>query len=239
MGGRPRRRLHGRPGGLRAGRGLRARESQGRRDQRRHHGQVEQGPAGPPGALREDKRKENEKKEVVREARRRARSSWRTERRSTPCSSRSSTATPAWRTSGRAKAPISSGAIREIPFEWDSEAITHLPRSDDRQGFAPAALMAAKFADERNALHAAVQPRSRKTPRGASPRRPVKHINDVDRQLPDQVPQEQRPSSTWAMRRPSPTSRPMASLNRLLGDPSMKAFLAQLDDRARSGPSAS
>ena len=31
---------------------------------------------------------------------------------------------PAAVKSGRANAPISASAIREIPFEWDSEAIT-------------------------------------------------------------------------------------------------------------------
>ena len=34
----------------------------------------------------------------------------------------------------RAKTPISPSAIREIPFEWDSEAITTLHRPDDRDG---------------------------------------------------------------------------------------------------------
>ena len=60
--------------------------------------------------------------------------------------------------SGRAMTALSPSAIREIPFEWDSEAITVLHRPDDRQRVAPGPLMDPMYVDDRNALHAAVAP---------------------------------------------------------------------------------
>ena len=51
--------------------------------------------------------------------------------------SRSSTSTRPSARTGRSKTPLSSAAIREIPFEWDSEAITICLDQMTGQGFAP------------------------------------------------------------------------------------------------------
>ena len=70
--------------------------------------------------------------------------------------------------SGRANAPISMSAIREIPFEWDSEAVTLCLDQMTGKESLPTPLMAPMYADERDALHAAVRTPSKKTPREPS-----------------------------------------------------------------------
>ena len=75
-------------------------------------------------ALREEKRKEATKREAEREVQGRADGAAGTGPRSTTCSLQILDVDPAAVKSGGAKTPISASAIREIPFEWDSEAIT-------------------------------------------------------------------------------------------------------------------
>ena len=64
---------------------------------------------------------------------------------------------PAGVKSGRANAPISPAAIREIPFEWDSEAVTVCLERDDRQGRCLARSWPRLYADERHALQSAIE----------------------------------------------------------------------------------
>ena len=65
---------------------------------------------------------------------------------------------PAVAKSARTKTPLSPSAIREIPFEWDSEAITICIDQMTGTGSLPPLLMDAEYVNERNALRAAVEP---------------------------------------------------------------------------------
>ena len=56
-------------------------------------------------------------------------------------------ADPAVAKSGRIKAPLSPAAIREIPFEWDSEAISICLDQMTGKGSLPDALMAPKYVE--------------------------------------------------------------------------------------------
>src|SRR5262249_28659700 len=60
--------------------------------------------------------------------------------------------------SGRARAPLNASTIREIPFEWDSEAITICVDQMTAKESIPTPLLDPQYVDERNALHAAVVP---------------------------------------------------------------------------------
>jgi hypothetical protein len=131
--------------------------------------------------------------------------------------------------SGRVKTPISPAAIREIPFEWDSEAITVCLDQMTGQESLPPALMLPTYLDERNALHAAVQPALAEDAKGEVSVATRKHIDAAVssfrakfvKTTPDFDPGYQDGLAYFTT---------MASLSRLLNDPSMKAFLAQLDD---------
>jgi hypothetical protein len=131
--------------------------------------------------------------------------------------------------SGRAKTPISPAAIREIPFEWDSEAITVCLDQMTGNDSLPPALMLPTYLDERTALHAAVQPALAEDAKGEVSAATRKHIDETVssfrskfmKNTPDFDPGYQDTLAYFTT---------MASLNRLLSDPSMKAFLAQFDD---------
>ena len=131
--------------------------------------------------------------------------------------------------SARVKAPISPAAIREIPFEWDSEAIAICLDQLTGQGSLPPVLMRPTFLEERNALHAAVQPALTEDAKGDVAPATRKHIDEVVaafrarflKETPDFDPGYQDALEYFTT---------LASLSRLLSDPSMKAFLEQLDD---------
>ena len=131
--------------------------------------------------------------------------------------------------SGRVKTPISPGAIREIPFEWDSEAITVCLDQMTGKDSLPPALMLPAFVDDRTALHAAVQPALEEDAKGEVSAATRKHFDEVlssfrakfMKYTPDFDPGYEDAVAYFTT---------MASLSRLLSDPSMKAFLAQLDD---------
>ncbi len=133
--------------------------------------------------------------------------------------------------SARVKTPISPAAIREIPFEWDTEAISACLDQLTGQESLPPVLMQPTFLEERNALHAAVQPALAEDARGDVSAATRKRIDEVvahfrakfKKATPDFDPGYQDALAYFTT---------MASLSRLLHDPSMKAFLAQLDDKS-------
>jgi hypothetical protein len=131
--------------------------------------------------------------------------------------------------SGRAKTPLSPAAIREIPFEWDSEAIAICIDQMTGKDSLPNLLMDDKYIDERNALQAAVgqalkedtkgsvSPETRKRVDDAIARFRTKFVkNSADFQIGYQDSKDYFTT--------------LASLTRLLDDPSMKKFLDTLDD---------
>jgi hypothetical protein len=136
---------------------------------------------------------------------------------------------PAVVKTGRSRTPLSAAAIREIPFEWDSEAITLCLDQMTGQGSLPDALMAAKYAEERDALHAAVAPALAEDAVGTVSLATTRKINEAVAHFRAQFlkkSSEFEPGYLDAL----DFFTTMASLSRLLNDPSMKDFLAKLDD---------
>jgi hypothetical protein len=130
--------------------------------------------------------------------------------------------------SGRAKNVISVSAIREIPFEWDSEAITFCVDQMTADDALPPLLMRPAYVEERSALHSAVTAALEEDAKGtvsiATAKRVaetvskfrakfLKNTNDFELGYNDVL-------DYFTV---------MASLSRLLNDPSMQAFLKQLD----------
>ena len=80
---------------------------------------------------------------------------------------------------GRANAPIGMRAIRDIPFEWDSEAITLCLDQMTGKASLPAPLMAPSFSEDREALHAAVHAALEEDANGTVSMEAIKRINAV------------------------------------------------------------
>jgi hypothetical protein len=131
--------------------------------------------------------------------------------------------------SGRANAPISSSAIREIPFEWNSEAVSACLDQMTGKDSLPLPLMAPKYVDEREALHAAVAPALDEDVRGTVSRESIKKINEAIARFRTKF---LGSSADFESGYDDALSyfNTMASLSRLLNDPSMKTFLAKLEN---------
>jgi hypothetical protein len=138
-------------------------------------------------------------------------------------------ADPAVAHSARAKTPLSPSAIREIPFEWDSEAITLCLDQMTGKESLPPALMLPRFAEERNALHSAIEPALEEDTKGSVSIETRKHITDAVSNFRSKFIKNSadfEPGYQDAL----DYFTTMAGLTPLLNDPSMKAFLAKLDD---------
>ncbi|QEH33506.1 hypothetical protein OJF2_20080 [Aquisphaera giovannonii] len=128
----------------------------------------------------------------------------------------------------RSKTPLSPDAIREIPFEWDSEAITLCLDEMTASGGLPQPLMGPAFEQERSALRAAVSPAIAEDLKGDISPDTLAHLREAvakfkagfEKKLSEFDPgyQDARDYLTT-----------LDSLSRLLKDPSMRAFLKQLD----------
>ena len=131
--------------------------------------------------------------------------------------------------SAHAKTPISPSAIREIPFEWDSEAITLCIDQMTGTDSLPGPLLNPRFVDDRNALRSAVEQAMKEDAQGSVSSATSKHINGVVasfrtkflKHSADYISGYQDALDYFST---------LASLTRLLNDPSMKAFLEKLDD---------
>jgi hypothetical protein len=129
----------------------------------------------------------------------------------------------------RAKAPLSPEAIREIPFEWDSEAITVCIDQMTGTGSLPSLLMDPKFVDERNALRSAVEPALKEDAKGSVSAETRKQISDAIANFRAKF---MKNSADYQLGYQDALDylTTLASLTRLLNDPSMKKFLAGLED---------
>ncbi len=127
------------------------------------------------------------------------------------------------------KAPLSASAIREIPFEWDSEAVTICMDQLTATAELPEPLADPRFTDERNALHSAVVRALEEDASGTVSRATVKQINDAVASYRSKF---LKTTSDFVLGYQDSLDyfTTMASLSRLLNDPSMKAFLAKLED---------
>ncbi len=129
----------------------------------------------------------------------------------------------------RANAEVSPAVIREIPFEWDTEAITICIDQMTARDSIPPILADAQFLETRNALRTAIEAAIKEDRTGSVSPATVKAATDaVDRfraQFVKNV-QEFSPGYNDA----SDYFSTLAGLIRLLNDPSMKKILAGLDD---------
>jgi hypothetical protein len=138
-------------------------------------------------------------------------------------------ADPAVARTGRANAPISAAGIKEIPFEWDSEAITLCIDQMTGQDALPGPLMAPRYVEERNVLRAAVEPALAEDAKGTVSAATSKRITDAVANFRSRfmkTSSDLDPGYQEAL----DYFTTLASLTRLLGDPSMKAFLEKLEE---------
>lgn len=129
--------------------------------------------------------------------------------------------------STRARTPIGANAIREIPFAWDTEAITICIDQMTAKGGLPASLSDERFVEERNALREAVDATIKEDAKGnvsaATKKRLTKAIEAFRAKFVKTVPDFDTSYSDAEQYFVT-----LASLTRLLQDPSMQKILAQL-----------
>ena len=152
----------------------------------------------------------------------------RTGPRSTTCFWRSSIPIPAPSSRGERESRLSASAIKEIPFEWDSEAISSCIDQLTGQDSLPPPLATPAYAEERSALHAAVEPALRQDAKGNVSSNSRKKIDDA---VANFRPKFIKNSSelTPGYEDARDYFNTLASLCRLLSDPIMKVFLAKLE----------
>jgi hypothetical protein len=179
-------------------------------------------------ALREERRKEAAKREAQREAKLE-----QLELRDGTMLNRLLDqildADPTAAKSARARIALSTSAIRDIPFEWDSEAITMCIDQLTATGELPGPLSEPKFAEERNALHAAVTQALEEDAKESVSAATSKRIADVVASLRSKFLKTTSDFQT-GYQDALDYFTTLASLSRLLNDPSFKAFLAKLED---------
>jgi hypothetical protein len=136
---------------------------------------------------------------------------------------------PAVTKASKANAEVSAALIREIPFEWDTEAITICIDQLTARESIPTALADTRFLDARNAVRRAVEAAIKEEAKGSVSPQTAKAASDAVDQLHDQfVKNVQQFSSGYD--EASDYFSTLASLIRLLNDPSMKKILADLTD---------
>jgi hypothetical protein len=130
--------------------------------------------------------------------------------------------------SGRAKNVISASAIREIPFEWDSEAITICVDQMTADDAIPPLLMRPAYAEDRGLVHSAVQAALEEDAKGTVSNATAKRVAEAVSKFRAKF---EKTSSDFELGYNDVLDyfTVMASLSRLLSDPSMQAFLKQLD----------
>ena len=128
-----------------------------------------------------------------------------------------------------AKTPISPSAIREIPFEWDSEAITLCIDQMTGTDSLPGPLLNPRFVNDRSALRSAVEQAMKEDAQGSVSSATSNRVSGVVasfrtkflKHSADYISGYQDALDYFST---------LASLTRLLNDPSMKAFLEKLND---------
>jgi hypothetical protein len=136
---------------------------------------------------------------------------------------------PAGLKSGRANAPISPAAIREIPFEWDSEAVTFCLDEMIGQSALPTPIASPNYAENRNALHEAIQSGLAEDRKGTVSMATVKRINQAITNFRAKYLKNSL-ETDLGYQDALTYFTTMASLSRLLNDPSMKDFLDKMSD---------
>jgi hypothetical protein len=136
---------------------------------------------------------------------------------------------PATVKSARAKTPLSASVIREIPLEWDSEAISTCIDQMTGKDSLPLPLMDAKYLAERNALRAAVEPALEEDAKGTVSAASRKRIKEAVANFRAKF---LKNSSDFQVGYQDALDyfTTLASLIPLLNDPSMKEFIAKVED---------
>jgi hypothetical protein len=127
-----------------------------------------------------------------------------------------------------ANTPISMRAIRDIPFEWDSEAITICLDKMTGKSALPTPLMAPIYAEEREALYAAVHAALEEDAKGDVSMETIKRINHAVADFRAKY-RKNEPAFGLDNNDSQTFFTTVASLSRLLNDPSMKQFLEKLE----------
>ncbi len=129
----------------------------------------------------------------------------------------------------RSTAALSPAAIREIPFEWDSEALTLCVDQMTGTDSLPPTLMRPIYDDERKALRTAVERALKEDAKGSVTPETRKQIVDAVAKFRAKFVKD-TPDFDTDYQESLDYFTTLASLSRLLNDASFKAFLGQLDD---------
>jgi hypothetical protein len=135
---------------------------------------------------------------------------------------------PAAVKSSRAGAPLGADAIREIPFAWNTEAITVCIDQMTGRDLLPETLMGPQFADERAALDDAVEAALKEDAKGDVSSRTMKRVSDAIKAFRAKF-VKVVPDTNSDYPECDAYLTTLASLTRLLHDPGMKKALAELD----------
>ena len=130
--------------------------------------------------------------------------------------------------STRARAPIPAAAVREIPFEWDTEALTICLDQMTALDSLPDPLNRATYLDERNALREAIQAALKEDAKGSVSPATSRLIADKLATFRDHVFKD----STDFDPADSPVGtffNTLAGVTKLLNDPGMQKILGELD----------
>ena len=129
----------------------------------------------------------------------------------------------------KANAEVSPAVIREIPFEWDTDAITICMDQLTARDSIPPVLADSQFLEPRNAMRAAIEAAIKEDAKGGVSPGTAKAASDAIDRFHDQFVknvQEFSPGYNDA----SDYFSTLAGLVRLLNDPSMRKILTELND---------
>ena len=129
----------------------------------------------------------------------------------------------------RSRAPIAASALREIPFQWNTEAITLCLDQMTAQDALPPTLMDARFAAERASLASAVEAALREDKVGDVSAKTMKRVSDAVTAFHAKF-KEAIPDTYSSFPDCDEYLTTLGSLTRLLHDPAMKNALVALDD---------
>ncbi len=131
--------------------------------------------------------------------------------------------------SARARAPLSPDLIREIPFEWDTEAITICLDQMTGKDSLPPALMDSRYVAERNNLRASIEAAMKEEKGGSVSAKASRAASDAIDRFRDKFVKNAMDVSPGYSDATGYFST-LGSLVRLLNDPSMKKILGELED---------
>jgi hypothetical protein len=131
--------------------------------------------------------------------------------------------------SSRSRAPLTASAIREIPFEWNTEAVSLCLDQMTGRDALPPTLMDNRFADARAALGKAVEAALKEDAKGDVSPSTMKRVSSAVANFRAEF-VKAVPDTFTGYPDCDAYLTTLASLSRLLHDPSMKKALVQLDN---------